>query len=321
MVGKEQAMSTRFARTTRAFRIAAAAAVLVSVFAVPAPAATPSFLYSLSDFAGTVPGNWVKLASDRERSEIYMLDTSSQTLRVFNDSGMEIYRFPESAAIVSASGVAVAEDGRIFLLCAAGAKWKVVATDYRGEAVSDVLLPAASLPEDFTPDAIAVRSGSLYLADREHMKIAVVPPAGDPRVIDVAPLAGFTEEKRRDANIVGFSVDARGNILVTIPVIFQAYVVSPDGKASSFGSRGSTPGKFNIAGGIAADDEGNIYVTDTLRCVVMAFDRDFRFVSEFGYRGSDPGNLISPMDLAVVNGKLYVTQSRNRGVAVFRVTG
>jgi hypothetical protein len=53
----------------------------------------------------------------------------------------------------------------------------------------------------------------------------------------------------------------------------------------------------------------------------MVFDKEFRFIREFGYRGDKPGNLIRPNDLAMGNsGKLYVTQVRNRGVSVFSLT-
>jgi outer membrane protein assembly factor BamB len=95
--------------------------------------------------------------------------------------------------------------------------------------------------------------------------------------------------------------------------------MTPDKKMRMFGTRGSSPGKFNIVSGITADDQGNIFVTDTLRCVVIAFDKDFNFKTEFGYRGLDPGNLIAPMELVVNNDRVYVSQSRSRGVSVYRI--
>ena len=62
-------------------------------------------------------------------------------------------------------------------------------------------------------------------------------------------------------------------------------------------------------------------MVERLRSVVMVFDKEFRFLKEFGYRGDKPGNLIRPNEVAVGNaGKIYVTQVRNRGVSVFSVT-
>jgi len=65
---------------------------------------------------------------------------------------------------------------------------------------------------------------------------------------------------------------------------------------------------------------GYIYVSDRLRNVVLVFDRDLMFQTEFGYRGDQPSNLIVPDDLAVdSSGNVYVGQAANRGVSVFKV--
>jgi hypothetical protein len=95
--------------------------------------------------------------------------------------------------------------------------------------------------------------------------------------------------------------------------------MTPDKHVQAFGARGSSPGKFNVVSGIAADDKGNIYLTDTLRCVVMVFDKELNFRKEFGFRGLEPGNLIAPMELAVNSDRVYVAQTRSRGVSVYRM--
>ena len=99
---------------------------------------------------------------------------------------------------------------------------------------------------------------------------------------------------------------------------FTAGVVSPSGALRLFGTRGSSPGKFNIAGSIVADERGWIFVLDRLRSVVIVFDPKLKFVLEFGYRGDGPTNLIAPFDLAVGNGRIFVSQARDRGVKVFQ---
>ena len=63
---------------------------------------------------------------------------------------------------------------------------------------------------------------------------------------------------------------------------------------------------------------GYIYVADRLRSVVLVFDHNFVFQTEFGYRGGQPSNLIVPDDLAIdARGNVYVAQAANRGVSVF----
>jgi hypothetical protein len=61
-----------------------------------------------------------------------------------------------------------------------------------------------------------------------------------------------------------------------------------------------------------------VFVLDRLRSVVIVFDPSLKFVVEFGYRGDGPTNLIAPYDLAVGNGKVFVSQARDRGVKVFQ---
>jgi hypothetical protein len=116
----------------------------------------------------------------------------------------------------------------------------------------------------------------------------------------------------------GLWVDGQGNYYFTMPLSFTAFVMSPERALRQFGSRGSSPGRFNIAGSIVTDERGWIFVLDRLRSVVMVFDPALQFVFEFGYRGDGPSNLIAPFDLAVGNGKIFVSQARSRGVKIFQ---
>ena len=110
-------------------------------------------------------------------------------------------------------------------------------------------------------------------------------------------------------------------MLFTVPVLFRAYKLTPDHKLSGFGRPGSAPGRFNVVGGIVADDQGYYYVADRLKSAILVFDKDFKFQIEFGYRGIKPHNLIGPKNLGLDNeGKLYVSQLSSKGVSVFKIT-
>jgi hypothetical protein len=125
---------------------------------------------------------------------------------------------------------------------------------------------------------------------------------------------------RSDVQMGGFSVDSDGNMLFTLPVLFTATMLSPDGKAASFGVPGSLPGKFGVVSDIIRDNKGNYLVADKLKCVISVYDRNAQFLMEFGGRGNGPGNLIVPQVLAVDGSdRLYVIQAGNRGVSVFRM--
>ena len=142
----------------------------------------------------------------------------------------------------------------------------------------------------------------------------------DDRLKKQAENPDWADDRLEDISINGFHVDKRGNMFFTVPVLFSAYRLSADGRLAEFGRPGSAPGKFGVVAGIVTDDMGFIYVTDRLRSVVLVFDRNFVFQTEFGYRGGRPSNLIVPDDVAIdADGNVYVAQAANRGVSVFRM--
>ena len=167
------------------------------------------------------------------------------------------------------------------------------------------------------------RDGKFLFLSSSGMRVVVTDRSGAfLKGYDLADILEIPEKDRPDTEIFGFNLDTEGNMLFTVATLFKAYVVSPDGKVTaSFGKAGSAPGLFGVVSGIAKDDQGNYLVVERLRSVVMVFDKEFRFLLEFGYRGGKPGNLIRPNEVAVGNsGKLFVTQVMNRGVSVFSVT-
>jgi DNA-binding beta-propeller fold protein YncE len=206
----------------------------------------------------------------------------------------------------------------------------IVRCDFRGEPVSTIELK--NLPAeyaDFTPNRIVVRGASLYLADTKNMKVIVTDDAGVfKNGHDIASLmmGGFDggDKEKNDYEMTGFSVDKEGNILFTNSSMGRAFKLnSENGQLRFFGRRGSSPGKFGVPTDIVADATGKyILVSDILRCVVMIFDNDFKFYSEFGFRGYQPSNLIGPMFMTVDSkNRVYVSQLRNRGINVYQLSG
>jgi hypothetical protein len=298
----------------------AAALALAAIALAPAPARAleATFLYALSDTNGPVATSWVRLAHDPRAHEIFVLDPADGIVHVFNRAGMETFSFGDDEAVGAVADLAVLEGGEVVLLSWFGGKLSLLRCNFRGEPLGRITLRDA--PADlagFAPDRVRAVGGTIYLAASQQMRVVAMAPDGAwLRTYDASGVAG---RKKGDAGFTGFGVDASGNVLFTVAPIFQAFVLSPDGHLRSFGVRGSAPGKFNVVGGIAADDAGNVYVVDVLRSVVMVFDPAFEFQGEFGYRGAAPENLIAPRDLVVGDGQVFVTQSAARGVSVFRL--
>lgn len=300
-----------------------AAIVLAVLISAPAESASVKggFMYTLSNFTGPIPYNHSRVTADKDRNEIYVLYQS--TLRLFNESGMEIYHFGDDLDLGQIVDAAVDEQGDILLLAYKDSSSGIVRCNYRGEPKSRIEL--RNLPitfSDFSPNRMVYRDGIFYLVSSMGMKIVIADREGNyKKGFDLFTLLELEEKDRGNTEIGGLSLDREGNILLTIPVLFSAYILSPDGRIRSFGKPGSAPGKFNLVTGIARDSKGNYLVVDALKSAVMVFDKSFNFVTQFGSYGYKPGNLVFPEDIAIDNrDRAYVTQAGRRGVSVFQLT-
>ncbi len=285
-----------------------------------------NYLYNLSDFAGTVRYGQVRLYADRLHDEVYVADGDS--VRIFNRTGMEVYRFGDDQEIGSIYGMAVDEAGDIYTLSydlrvPGILSYYLCRCNYRGEPREKIAV--SNLPEgyaDFEPNTLIYRNDRFFLVSTTRMKAVVTDKRGAfVRAYDFADIVGIPEKDRPSTELFGITLDEAGDIFLTVPAFFKVYRISPNGKVASFGKPGGAPGFFGVVSGIAVDSAGNILVSDKLKSVVMVFDKDFTFLTQFGFRDGKPGSLAGPTDLALGNvGRLYVTQLQRRGISVFSLT-
>ena len=302
--------------------LTAALAVLLAPHRTHAAPPVTSYLYHLATSTGVVPFNGVNLSYDPLHDELYVFGTGQ--IRVFNSSGMEIYAFGDSTDVGTIIGLGVLDDGEIITLSLMEGGPTLLRCNFRGEPATRIALRGVP-PRyaDFVPGTMKYANGRIYLANLGQMTFMVVDTDGNFVAFhDVLSMLQDQEGKpldRNDLGLKGFNLDRDGNMLFTVQPLFKAYVLSVSGQLRSWGVKGSAPGKFNVLGGIASDERGYLYVTDILKSAVIIFDRDFRFQREFGYRGPRPQNIVSPVDIAAGNGRLYVSQYARRGVSVFKV--
>ncbi len=80
----------------------------------------------------------------------------------------------------------------------------------------------------------------------------------------------------------------------------------------------TAPGTFSLPTNIAVDNEGDVYVTDTLNNRVEIFDADGNFISMFGKHGDGPGCFARPKGVAVdSDGHIWVVDKYQDRVQVF----
>jgi DNA-binding beta-propeller fold protein YncE len=84
----------------------------------------------------------------------------------------------------------------------------------------------------------------------------------------------------------------------------------------------TTPGDFGAPQGVAVDQDGNVYVTDTLNNRVEIFDADGNFISLFGKHGDGPGTFARPKGIAVDgDGHIWVADEMTDRLQVFNRDG
>ncbi len=279
------------------------------------------YLYTLSSFLGPLHYDGVRVAVDRERGETFFV--YQNLVRIFNRSGMETFSFGDDLGLGQILDAAADANGDIILLSFKDGRTVVTRCNYRGVPIGAVEITNLPPGASFRANRMILQGGVFYFADLVSSRVVVTELGGKCRqVIDFARLIGGETVEKAGAEMFGFAVDRDGSVYCTMPTLFKVYKLLPDGTLKYFGRPGSSAGRFGIISGIAIDSRGNVVVSDKLRSVVMAFDKDFNFLAEFGYRGLKPGNLSVPDDLAVDGqDRLYVSQGRRRGVSVFALAG
>ncbi len=84
----------------------------------------------------------------------------------------------------------------------------------------------------------------------------------------------------------------------------------------------TTPGDFAAPTNVAVDNDGNVYVTDTLNSRIEIFDAEGHFISTFGKAGDGPGYFFRPKGIAIdSDGHIWVADEYQDRVQVYNRDG
>lgn len=306
--------------------------LVAAAFSSLAAAEPPSvaFNFVLSDFSGPVRVGEARVVVDGVHGEVYVAE--ERDVHVFNEFGMEVYRFHTDPELGPIRDLAVLPDGSLLVLLYDYANPETPAAllcrlDFRGRRLDARTL--SGIPEEmaqFYPNRLFLHGDRVLLLSTTRLLAAWFGLDGQVQeVLDLGKTLEIPEDERADHEISGAGMDGSGNLALTMAVLFRAFLVSPDGKMlASWGKSGSAVGAFGNIGGIGVDAQGRVYVVDRIRKVVMIFDADatHTFLREFGGDPRELGMLIMPSDVVIDGrGRAYVTQVGSGGVSVFQIQG
>lgn len=203
-----------------------------------------------------------------------------------------------------------------------------------------------SLPQQFnSPVGIAIDKGRglLYVADAGNNKIHLFDTDGrlitewggpgklsNPQGIAVSVSGAIYVADTGNHRVHRYVIDEEQRSGVTYEQIFdlkdKVYGIRLDKSWGRFGSRegevpddkGERSAEFINPVGIAANDEGDVYVVDSGNSRVQKFTFDGRYVASWGSMGSSDGEFKDPYGIAIdAEGRIYVTDLNNHRVQVF----
>ena len=87
------------------------------------------------------------------------------------------------------------------------------------------------------------------------------------------------------------------------------------------GVGGTSEGQLYRPDGITLDSSGNIWTVDEDDNRVEEYNEKGEYLKQFGVKGSEPGQIAQPVDIAYDNGNLYITEAKNQRVQEFSTSG
>ena len=275
-------------------------------------------------FRDGVPFNQPKgLAIDAIRGEVIVANTGAHRLEIFSLGGRPLERMVHRVRSADGSwqdglprGVAVTADGRY--LVTDNLSTLVDILDRRGRETGRI---APAFSASGAASAVHVsRLGDIWIGG----------PPRDDRVYrfgaSFESLSVWGESgagRGRLKNITAITTLPDGDVVVACASTELAIqIFSPEGAFRfGFGVHDLGPGNFSLPSGIAATDDGRLWISDEIRQNVQVFDSQGGYIGSFGGKGLGPADFLYPSALASDGHATVAVAEREAGrIQIFHLT-
>ncbi len=255
---------------------------------------------------GTVDAAGRVIVTDGSRNAVFVFDEAQGRMDVWEQASATL-RF------VSPVGVAVGRAGELLVADAALARVFRLGPDGapRGEFGAGLLQRPTGLARDG-------KTGRVFVADTHAHDIKVFDDEG-------RHLAtwGRRGSEPGELNYPTHLAVSNGLLLVCDTLNARIQGFDAQGVATlQMGERGLYVGNLVRPKGVAADDEGNVYVVESMYDTLLVFDRAGRFLMSLGGTGKDAGRFYLPAGVWIdARNRVFVADMFNGRVAVFQFLG
>ncbi len=227
---------------------------------------------------------------------------------------------PTAAQIVEPNGIAVSDDGSV-LYVSDRAQGAVFVFDFGKKHFLKVGAEKGEAGLDWPMGVALDGEQNIYVVEQGKKAITVFDPSGK-------RIRSFTDSSLERP--CGIAIDRERRRLY---VADSSHTLSKEQTVKIFsfdgmligklgGQKGDGPGYFNVPTYVWVDNNGDVYVTDTMNCRVQAFSPDGKYLRSYGERGDAYGQFSRPKGVALDSfHNVYVVDSGWSNVQIFNPQG
>ncbi|WP_066387469.1 6-bladed beta-propeller [Neobacillus mesonae] len=207
--------------------------------------------------------------SGDKSGNIYVADLYNGNISIFDTDGKFIKYFPDQDKLLKAPGGLRIYDEKLYVTDIK--ENKLFIFDMDGKKSMEIGKAGTGNGQFIAPNAVAVdKEGQIYVTDSGNNRIQVFNKDG--KFLKI--INGSQDGKGESifVNPRGVGVDSRGNVYIVSNMSHNIYVYDKDGKeAEVLGGMGTDNGQFYLPNGLFIDENGAIYVTDTVNKRIQVF--------------------------------------------------
>ena len=270
------------------------------------PNFTIKYLFGIdAQVSGAPLGGVSKLFIDNKNNELYALDDANQRVVITDLNGTFLYHFTYTDAGVKSMpvGIAATDDGLLYI----AEQKRIVITTYRGIYKKDMGLSSIPNADTMVIHSMAMEGDKIYLGDSANGRVILMDRTKE------AFVAQFKEGIGHNAYI---ALDDEG-MYIRDPAAFSIIHLDGNGKLlGRFGSVSSLAGGFSMLADTTVDRKnGRVIVLDINRLQAIFFDREGKFLFEFG----GPDVFLAPRAITTDDkGRVYIYDGSKK-IRVFQI--